>query len=145
MRKRITVLMVCTGNSARSQIAEGLLRHEGGEMFAVESAGVTPSFVRAEAIAVMREIGIDISSQRSKSIDEFLAQPFDYVITVCDNANQNCPVFPGPTQRIHWDVDDPAGVSGEYEVKLQAFRETRNELQRRLLAFIERTKQTSAE
>src|SRR5213083_560121 len=98
-RKR--VLFDCTGNSARSQMAEGLLRHDGGDRFTVESAGVEASFVRPQAIEVMREIGIDVSEHRSKSVKEFLGQEFDYVITVCDNANERCPVFPGKTQRIH--------------------------------------------
>src|SRR6185503_16593144 len=94
------VLILCTGNSARSQMAEGLLREDGGEYFVVESAGVEPGSVRPEAIAVMREIGIDISAHRSKSVDEFSGQPFDYVITVCDNAKQNCPIFPAATHLI---------------------------------------------
>ena len=142
MSNRIRVLIVCTGNSARSQMAEGLLRQEGGARFAVESAGVAASFVRPEAIEVMNEIGIDISNHRSKSTDEFVARPFDYVITVCDNANQNCPVFPGPAERIHWDIDDPAAVTGEPEIKLRAFRDARNELQQRLREFVEQTTKT---
>src|SRR6185436_5519873 len=108
MTERKQVLILCTGNSARSQMAEGLLRHYGGEDSTVESAGIEPSFVRPEGIEVMRERGIDISGQRSKSIGEFSGQLFDYVITVCDNANQNCPVFPAATRRIHWSVADPA-------------------------------------
>ena len=91
-------LILCTGNSARSQMAEGLLRHEAGDLFEVSSAGMKPTQVRPEAIAVMNEIGIDISGHRSKSVDEFTGQEFDYVITVCDNANESCPVFPGNTQ-----------------------------------------------
>ncbi len=142
MSNRIRVLIVCTGNSARSQMAEGLLRHEGGEGFAVASAGVAPSFVRPEAMEVMNEIGIDISQQRSKSVAEFVAQPFDYVITVCDNANQNCPVFPGPAKRIHWDIEDPAAATGKPEIKLRAFREARDELQQRLREFAELTTKT---
>lgn len=130
------VLILCTGNSARSQMAEGLLRHYGGEDFTVESAGIEPSFVRPEAIEVMRELGIDISSQRSKSIDEFSGRPFDYVITVCDNANQNCPVFPTATQRIHWSIADPAAVQGNDEARLQAFRAARDELRARLEEFL---------
>ena len=133
------VLILCTGNSARSQIGEGLLRRAGGQKFAVESAGVAPSFVRPEAIEVMREIGIDISGHRSKSVDEFLGQPFDYIITVCDNAKQNCPVFPANSQRIHWSIDDPAEVSGDNETRLGAFRAARDELQTRIREFIEAT------
>src|SRR2546428_1840821 len=108
MSNPIRVLSLCTGNSARSQMAEGLLRHCGGKAFEVASAGIDPSFVRPEAMEAMREIGIDISSHRSKSIDEFLGRPFDYVITVCDNANQECPMFPGAARRIHWSIKDPA-------------------------------------
>jgi arsenate reductase (thioredoxin) len=145
MDDRLNVLIVCTGNSARSQIAEGLLRHEGDEAFTVESAGVNPSFVRPEAIEVMREIGIDISAHRSKSIDEFSDHPFDYVITVCDNANQNCPVFPGPSKRIHWSINDPAEVVGDHEARLKAFREARHELQKRLREFIASTRKTSGD
>ena len=91
------VLILCTGNSARSQMAEGLLRHDAGDRFEVFSAGTKPSQVRPEAIAVMRELGIDISGHRSKSVDEFAGQPFDYVLTVCDNAKESCPIFPGET------------------------------------------------
>jgi arsenate reductase len=131
------VLILCTGNSARSQIAEGLLRHDGGDTFVVESAGLEPSFVRPEAIEVMREIGVDISNHRSKSIDEFSEQPFDFVITVCDNANQHCPIFPGKSERIHWSVADPAGVAGDQATRLEAFRVARDDLRERLSEFIE--------
>ncbi len=117
-------------------MAEGLLRHYGGERFEVESAGVEVSFVRPQAIKVMSEIGIDITSHRSKSVDEFLGQELDYVITVCDNANERCPVFPGKTQRIHWSFDDPAAVTGEEEVILDTFRRVRDEIMERLRAFI---------
>src|SRR6185369_17600255 len=101
------VLVVCTGNSARSQMGEGLFRERGGDTYEVFSAGSKPSRVRPEAIAVMREIGIDISGHRSKSVDEFAGQSFDYVVTVCDNARDNCPLFPGGAKRIHWSLDDP--------------------------------------
>ena len=101
-------LFVCTGNKARSQMAEGLLRHLAGDRFEVHSAGTQPSGLAEETVAVMREIGIDTSGQRSKHVDEFLGQTFDYVITVCDSARQACPVFPGEGQRLHWDVEDPA-------------------------------------
>src|ERR1039457_2154177 len=109
------VLILCTGNSARSQMAEGLLRHDGGAAFNVASAGVKPSHVRPEAIAAMGEIGIDISAHRSKSVDEFAGQAFDYVITVCDNAKESCPIFPAATKRIHWSLEDPAAVQGSEE------------------------------
>jgi arsenate reductase len=135
------VLILCTGNSARSQMAEGLLRHDGGEAFAVESAGLEPSFVRREAIEVMREVGIDITNHRSKSLDEFIDQSFDYVITVCDNANQHCPIFPGTAERIHWSIEDPAAVLGNEAVRLQAFRAARDNLRGRLGEFIRTAEQ----
>ena len=130
MKRR--VLILCTGNSARSQMAEGLLRHMAGDRFEVESAGVAPSFVRPEAIEAMREIGIDISTHRSKSVDEFLYQSFDYVITVCDNANQQCPSFPGKAERVHWSIPDPAEVTGDENERLAAFGSARDELRERL-------------
>jgi arsenate reductase len=130
MKKR--VLILCTGNSARSQMAEGLLRHDAGDKFEVFSAGVDPTSVRPEAIEAMNEIGIDISGQRSKSVDEFKAQQFDYVITVCDNANQQCPMFPGKAERIHWSIDDPAAVVGNEKARLKAFRGARDDLRERL-------------
>jgi arsenate reductase len=125
------VLILCTGNSARSQMAEGLLRAMAGERFQVASAGVAPSSVRPEAIQVMREIGIDISKHRSKSVDEFTGERFDYVITVCDNAREHCPVFPGDAKLIHWSFDDPA-VTGDETV----FRRVRDEIKERLREFM---------
>ena len=144
MNDRIRVLILCTGNSARSQMAEGLLRHFGGEAFVVESAGIEPSLVRTEAIEAMRELGIDISDHRSKSLDEFTAQPFDYVITVCDNAKQNCPMFPGTARRVHWSIEDPALVTGAEQTRLEAFRAARDDLRVRLRKFIESVKESSA-
>ncbi len=132
MKKR--VLILCTGNSARSQMAEGLLRHDGGDKFEVFSAGMDPSHVRPEAMEVMSEVGIDISGHRSKSVDEFAGQQFDYVITVCDNANQQCPMFPGKTERIHWSIEDPAAVQGDNQTRLSAFRAARDDLRKRLSA-----------
>src|SRR5271157_1354967 len=129
------VLILCTGNSARSQMAEGLLRHDGGAAFEVASAGTRPSDVRPEAIAAMREIGIDISGQRSKSVDEFAGQAFDYVITVCDNAKESCPIFPAATQRIHWSLDDPAAAQGTEEQRLAEFRRVRDQLRTLLRQF----------
>jgi arsenate reductase (thioredoxin) len=122
------VLILCTGNSARSQMAEGLLRHDAGDRFEVESAGTKPSAVRPEAIQAMREIGIDISSQRSKSVDEFAGRDFDYVLTVCDNAKEACPVYPGHTNRLHQNFEDPAAVSGSEEERLAVFRRVRDEI-----------------
>lgn len=132
MKPRTRVLILCTGNSARSQMAEGLLRHDAGERYEVFSAGVEPSLVRPQAIAVMHEIGIDISRQRSKSVDEFAGQQFDLVITVCDHASERCPIFPGPTKRIHWSFDDPAAIEGTEEEKLSVFRRVRDEIRARL-------------
>ena len=140
MNGKKRVLILCTGNSARSQMAEGLLRHEGGAAFEVESAGVEPSHVRPQAIEAMREIGIDISGHRSKSVDEFAGQEFDYVITVCDNAKERCPIFPGKTQRIHWSFDDPAAAEGNEAAKLAVFRRVRDEIQGRLREFIANVK-----
>jgi len=136
------VLILCTGNSARSQMAEGLLRRIAGDRYEVFSAGVAPSHVRPEAIEVMSELGIDLSSHRSKSVDEFAGQRFDYVITVCDNAAENCPVFPGSTKRIHWSFDDPAGVTGSEEDRLAAFRHSRDEIRKRLEQFARSEGQT---
>jgi arsenate reductase len=129
------MLILCTGNSARSQMAEGLFRHEAGPDWEVFSAGTKPSGLRPEAIAVMREIGIDISVHRSKPVDEFAGQEFDFVITVCDNAKESCPVFPGRTQRLHWPFADPAAVEGTEEVQLTAFREVRDQIQTQVRAF----------
>ena len=137
MNKLKRVLILCTGNSARSQMAEGILKHDGGDGFDVESAGVKPSRVRPEAIQVMREIGIDISDHRSKSVDEFIGQGFDAVITVCDNAKETCPVFPGKTERIHRSFEDPPppGV-GSNEERLSIFRRVRDEIREWMKDFI---------
>jgi arsenate reductase len=132
----ITVLILCTGNSARSQMAEGLLRHDGGDQFLVASAGIEPTQVRSLAIEAMSEIGIDISGHRSKSVDEFVGQEFDYVITVCDNANERCPIFPGKTKRLHWSFQDPAVAGGDRATKLVVFRRVRDEIRDRLRSFI---------
>ena len=130
------VLFLCTGNSARSQMAEGLLRHLAGDKFEVASAGVAPTRVRPEAIEAMRELGLDISTHQSKSVDEFAGQAFDYVITVCDNANEQCPVFPGQTTRIHWSFDDPAAAAGDEVARLAVFRRVRDEITQQLHSFI---------
>jgi arsenate reductase len=125
---RERVLFLCTGNSARSQMAEGLLRREAGDRYEVFSAGTHPTQVRQEAIAVMRELGIDISGHRSKSVDEFRDEPFDYVITVCDNARESCPVFPSEAKRIHWSFEDPAAAVGTEEERLAMFRRIRDQI-----------------
>lgn len=116
-------------------MAEGLLRHDAGDRFEVESAGTKPSIVRPEAIAVMRELGIDISGHRSKSVEEFDGQSFDYVITVCDSARESCPVFFGTAQKLHHDFDDPAASQGSEEERLALFRRVRDELRRYLGGF----------
>jgi arsenate reductase len=134
--QKTRILVLCTGNSARSQMGEGLFRDEGGGGYEVSSAGTKPSQVRPEAIAVMREIGIDISGNRSKSVDEFAGQAFDFVVTVCDSARDNCPVFPGATKRIHWSLEDPASVAGTEEERLAAFRLIRDQLRERVKAFV---------
>ena len=124
-------MILCTGNSARSQMAEGLLRHEAGDRFEVFSAGTKPTHVRPEAVAAMAEIGIDISTHRSKSVDEFVGQDLDYVITVCSNANEACPIFPGATRRLHWPFDDPSVAEDA-----PAFRRIRDQIHARITVFL---------
>ena len=131
------VLILCTGNSARSQMAEGLLRELGGGRFEVFSAGTRPSRVRREAVEAMREVGVGIGGQRSKSVDEFAGREFDYVITVCDNAREECPVFPGRVERIHWSFDDPAAAGGDWQERLTVFRRVRDEIGARLREWAE--------
>ena len=126
------VLILCTANSARSQMAEALLRHIAGDRLDVYSAGTKPSVVNPVAIEVMRAIGIDISDQRSKHLNEFLDMPFDYVITVCDNAAETCPVFPGLAVRIHWSFPDPAAVEGSNADRLASFAQVRDALEKTL-------------
>lgn len=137
------VLFLCTHNSARSQMAEGILRYLGGNQIEVHSAGTVATQVHPLAIASMAEKNIDISGQRSKHLDEFAGQTFDYVITVCDNARESCPVFPGAPERIHWSIADPSAVEGDEAMRLRAFRGTSDELVTRirfLLSVIERTR-----
>ncbi len=129
------VLILCTGNSARSQMAEGLLRHDSGERFQVESAGTKPGSVRPEAITVMRELGIDISTHRSKHVDEFDGQQFDFVLTVCDNAKEICPMFPAQTAMIHNSFQDPAALEGSEAERLALFRRVRDEIREYLRTF----------
>lgn len=129
------VLILCTGNSARSQMAEGLLRHDAGQRFEVASAGTKPGSVRPEAIAVMREAGIDIAGHRSKHVDEFAGQQFDYVITVCDNARETCPVFFGNARKLHHDFEDPAAATGSQQQRLVVFRRVRDQLRAYLRDF----------
>jgi arsenate reductase (thioredoxin) len=126
MTKKPRLLILCTANSARSQMAEGLVRHDSGGRVDVASAGTQPSVVRPEAIAVMEEIGIDISGHRSKSVDELAGDAFDLVLTVCDNANETCPIYPGHATRVHHSFADPAAVHGHG--RLDAFRLVRDEM-----------------
>ena len=122
------VLFLCTGNSARSQMAEGYLRSVAGERFDAMSAGIAPKGLNPLAVTAMREIGIDVSSQRSKDVMEFLGTPVQCVVTVCSNARERCPVFPATVKFMHWDLDDPAAVQGTEEEKLAAFRKVRDEI-----------------
>ncbi len=133
-----SVLILCTGNSARSQMGEGLLRHMAGDRFEVASAGTKPSSVRPEAIQAMGEIGISLEGHRSKSVDEFVGRPIDYVITVCDNAKESCPIFPARTSRMHWPFRDPPGPKEQtYEERLAVFRMVRDQMRERFAHELE--------
>ncbi|MBD3264069.1 MAG: arsenate reductase ArsC [Candidatus Omnitrophica bacterium] len=134
MKRR--VLFLCTGNSCRSQMAEGFLKNKAEDKFEVFSAGIEPAGVNPLAVKVMRDAGVDISSQRSKSIKEFLGKKFDYVVTVCDKAKQACPVFGGRYEKIHWNLEDPAVASGAEKEKLIIFRKVRDEIERKIDKFI---------
>ena len=135
------VLFLCTGNSARSQMAEGLLRSMGGDRFDAFSAGTNPKGVHPRTLEAMKEIGIDLSQQSSKDVSQYLGEKFDYVITVCDRAKQQCPIFPG-AEPIHWGFDDPAAAASESE--LEVFRRVRNEIQQRLRLFLAAVDQTNS-
>ena len=137
MSERVQVLILCTANSARSQMGEGLLREMAGERFDVYSAGASPSSVNPFAIAAMRERGIDISSHRSDHLDQYLNKAFDYVITVCDHAAESCPVFPGRALRIHWSFPDPAAVSGADDEVLASFVKVRDGLEAQFREWLE--------
>ena len=128
MTDKHKVLFLCTHNSARSQMAEGMLRDLGGDRFEVHSAGTEATHVRPLAIQAMDEIGIDISGQESKTLERYLEEPFDYVITVCDEANEACPFFPGAKNRLHWSFVDPAQAVGSEEERLGVFRKVRNDI-----------------
>lgn len=129
MSDKKSILILCTGNSARSQMAEGLLKHICGNEFEIFSAGTKPTSVRPEAIKALSEIGINISDYRSKSVDEFVSREIDYVLTVCVNAKENCPYFPAKTKVIHHGFIDPAEFSGDEETRISAFRKVRDEIQ----------------
>jgi len=126
--ERPRVLFLCVHNSARSQMAEGLLRSMAGDGVVVRSAGLEAGRLRPEAVAVMSELGLDISAQRSKSVDDLAAERFDIVVTTCDEAKEACPLFPGAVEMFHWGIADPAAVEGDDETRLEAFREARDEL-----------------
>lgn len=131
-----TVLILCTGNSCRSHLAEGILRAAAGDFLDVQSAGSKPAgYVHPLAIQAMKEIGVDISGHRSKHMDEFLKRPIETVITVCGNADQACPMFPGQVNRYHWGFDDPAHATGTDEEKLVVFRRVRDEIKRVFEAY----------
>jgi len=130
------VLFLCTGNSVRSQMAEALLNHLGSPKWQAQSAGLFPSYVHPLAIRAMEEIGIDISQQSSKSMDQFLTDEFDYVITLCDYIATSCPVFPGQARRIHWSFEDPAGAIGTIEERMVVFRKVRDQIKKRIEDFL---------
>ena len=132
----IRVIFVCTGNSARSQMAEALLRHDGGARFEVVSAGVDPRGVHPMTIEALAKVGIDISGARSKPVGEFLGQRFDYVITVCDRARASCPVFPGGGETLHWGIEDPAEAAGSDAERAAAFDTALREVASRIRAFL---------
>jgi arsenate reductase (thioredoxin) len=136
MAERLRVLFLCTGNSARSQMAEGLLQFFGKDDFDAFSAGSAPHGVDPRAVQVMSELGIDIVSQRSKHLNEFRDQPFDYMITLCDPAHEECPAFPDDPERIQWRYPDPVAVDGDQEAQLRAFRKVRDEMSERLRLWL---------
>jgi len=133
--KKKRVLFLCTGNSCRSQMAEGLLRHLAGTRFVAESAGTNPTRINPLAIRVMAEIAIDISGQRSKPVEEMMVEPFDYLITVCDRAREACPVFPGAALRLHWSFEDPAEAVGTEDERLIVFRRVRDQIAAQISRF----------
>ena len=137
---RERVLILCTHNSSRSQMAEGFLRALAGDRFDVKSAGTEATRVHPFAIRAMDEIAIDIRSHTSKTVDRFLGEKWDYVITVCDSANERCPVFPGRVMRLHWSFDDPAAVTGTEDERLAAFRRIRDEIEDRLRRWLDETR-----
>jgi arsenate reductase len=134
MKSRKQVLFLCTGNSARSQMAEGLLRHMAGDVFEAFSAGTHPVGLNPGAVAAMKAIGVDISSQHSKHVAEFASRSFDYVITVCDRAKESCPMFPGAGALLHWSFDDPAAAEGPVQAK--EFHRVRDEIQKQMRGFL---------
>ena len=139
LKKKKRILILCTGNSCRSQMAEGFFKHYRND-WEVNSAGVSPGRVHPMAIEVMNEVGIDISEQRSKSVDEFLKESFDYVITVCDDARESCPIFPEKAKMLHWSFTDPDKTVRSREERLRAFRKVRDQIDRKIKDFLNREK-----
>lgn len=136
MKKR--VLFLCTGNSCRSQMAEGFLRHLAGDRFEVASAGTNPQGLNPGAVAAMREIGIDIAHRQSKPVQHFAREQFDYVITVCDRVRESCPIFPAQSSVLHWSFDDPASAAGTPEERAAVFRRVRDEIAASVRQFIQK-------
>jgi arsenate reductase len=132
LRGRARVLFLCTHNSARSQMAEGLLRSMAGDRFEAYSAGTEATHVRPLAVRAMDEVGVDISGQESETLDRYLDEPFEYVVTVCDDANESCPVFPGAANRLHWSFEDPSKAGGSEDERLKVFRRVREEIRTRI-------------
>jgi arsenate reductase len=130
------ILVLCTGNSCRSQMAEGLFRHYGGKSVEVFSAGLEPKGVNTRAVAAMKEIGIDISQQTSDHISQYINNSFDFVITVCDSAAERCPVFPGQGTKLHWPFEDPADASGSDEEIMSVFRQVRDKMDRKIKSWL---------
>lgn len=130
------VLFLCTHNSARSQMAEAFLQALAGDRFEVQSAGTEVTRVHPLAIRAMEEVGIDLGGHASKTLERFLGQPWDYVITVCDSANTRCPAFPARTTRIHWSLDDPSQATGTEEERLETFRRVRDEISHRIRSWV---------
>ena len=144
MTAQIRVLFVCTGNSARSVMAEALLRHRGGDAFDVHSAGTEPKGINPLTLRTLAEVGVDASWARSKSVTEFLGQRFDYVVTVCDQARQSCPVFPGVHESLHWGYDDPAAAEGTVDERMIVFRRVFIQIGERVNQFIPLVRRTAA-
>lgn len=136
VKEKSQVLFLCTGNSARSQMAEAWLRHLAGERFAVSSAGTHPVGLNSDAVAAMREVGVDMAQHRSKSVQEYQRQHFDYVITVCDRAKESCPLWPGTSAVMHWSFEDPASPSGTEETRRAMFRKIRDQIGDRIKEFL---------
>lgn len=141
---RLRILFLCTHNSARSQMAEGFLRHLAGDRFEVASAGTEARGVNPLAVRAMAEVGIDLAGHMSKTLDRFLGQPWDFVITVCDHAREACPVFPAGAARLHWSFDDPSAASGPNAERLVVFRRVRDEIRGRIAAWLAATPEPGA-